>query len=124
MLTKLTIVNAKDSLFQIRKKIRSIVESAGEGLGYTSAYVAVLAYFGGRIAVVWRKSHEVAMPSAHPDIFTVRAVQIANSKCSSSTTLWQFTVAQPLSYCSNIPDTKYLVSSPDMNRDNNLVSAH
>ena len=69
MLIKLTIVNAKDSLFQIRKK--SIVESAGEGLGYTSAYVAVLAYFGGRIAVVWRKSHEVAMPSAHPDIFTV-----------------------------------------------------
>ena len=95
---------------------------------YTSAYVSVLAYFGGRIAVVhavvWRKSHEVAMPSAHPDIFTVRAVQIANSKCSSSTTLWQFTVAQPLSYCSNIPDTKYLVSSPDMNRNNNLVSAH
>ena len=39
---------------------------------------------------------------------------------SSSTILWQFTVAQPLSYCSNIPDTKYLVSSPDMNRNNNL----
>jgi hypothetical protein len=38
---------------------------------YTSAYVPVLAYFGGRIAVVWRKSHEVAMPSAHPDIFTM-----------------------------------------------------
>jgi hypothetical protein len=71
LLIKLTIVNANDSLFQIRKKFRSIVVSAGEGLGYTSAYVAVLAYFGGRIAVVWRKSHEVAMPSAHPDIFTV-----------------------------------------------------
>ena len=78
-----TIINAKDSLFPIGKKFRSIVEFAGEGLGYTSVYVPVLAYFGGRIAVVWRKSHEVAMPSAHPDIFTVWAVLEYKSRTQS-----------------------------------------
>jgi hypothetical protein len=31
--TKLTIVNAKDSLFEISEKNRSIVEFPGEGLG-------------------------------------------------------------------------------------------
>jgi hypothetical protein len=33
LLTKFTIVNAKDSLFPIGKKVRSIVEFPGEGLG-------------------------------------------------------------------------------------------
>ena len=38
LLTKLTIINAKDSLFPIGKKFRSIVEFPGEGLGYLGGY--------------------------------------------------------------------------------------
>ena len=38
MLTKLTIVNAKDSLCTMVQNFRPIVEFAGEGLGYLSLW--------------------------------------------------------------------------------------
>ena len=78
---------------------------------YLLTMVVVWRLYGGCMAVVWRKSHI----AAYPDILTVLAARIANSKCFPLTTLQRsFLVIAVV----------FLISSGGMGRNNNLVSVH